>query len=292
MDDSSLITQLFLPAALAFIMVTVGLELSLADFRRVVTQPKAALVGAACQVLLLPAVAFALVSAVDMAPALAVGVMILAACPGGVTSNLLTYLARADTALSVSLTAAISLLSVVTLPLIVGLALAHFTAANEGPEIAVARTVIGVFTITTVPVLIGMAVKWRFPDAARRMDRIGRPAASVLFVVIVAGAIWSERANVAAYFVQAGPVALALNLCMLGLAAAIARAAALAPAQRAAITLECGLQNGTLAIFVALTLLGSREMMIPGAIYSLIMFPTALAYLLIARRVRGRAHGA
>jgi BASS family bile acid:Na+ symporter len=144
----------------------------------------------------------------------------------------------------------------------------------------------GVFAITTVPVLVGMAVNWRFPEAARRIERIGRPLASVLFIVIIAGAIWSERENVIHYFIQAGPVTLALNLAMLALAAMIARAAALAPAQRSAITLECGLQNGTLAIFVALTLLGSREMMIPGAIYSLTMFPTALAYLVMVRRGR------
>jgi len=291
MDDSSLIAQIFLPASLAVIMVTVGLELSVADFRRVATRPKAFLIGAACQILLLPAVAFALVSAVDIAPALAVGVMILAACPGGVTSNLLTYLARADTALSVSLTATISLASALTLPIVVGLALVHFMGAEAGPEIAVARTVAGVFAVTTVPVLIGMAINWRAPDLARRIDRIGRPLATVLFAVIVAGAIWSERENVVGYFVQAGPVTLALNLLMLALAAALARAAALDPGQRAAITLECGLQNGTLAIFVALTLLGSREMMIPGAIYSLTMFPTALLYLLIARRAH-RAGGA
>lgn len=289
MGDGDLITQVFLPAALAVIMITVGLELSVAEFKRVATRPKAFLIGAACQILLLPAVAFALVSAVSMDPALAVGVMILAACPGGVTSNLLTYLARADTALSVSLTAVISLVSVVTLPLVVGLALSHFMAAETAPDIAVTQTVAGVFAITAVPVLIGMAINWRAPGLARRLDRVGRPLASVLFAVIVAGAIWSERANVVGYFLQAGPTTLALNLVMLALAAGVARAAALAPAQRTTITLECGLQNGTLAIFVALTLLGDREMMIPGAIYSLIMFPTALAYLLLARRAAARA---
>jgi BASS family bile acid:Na+ symporter len=233
---------------------------------------------------LLPAVAFALVSAVGLAPALAVGVMILAACPGGVTSNLLTYLARADTALSVSLTAVISLASVLTLPLIVGFALGHFMDTAEAPVLSVTGTVLGVFAITAVPVALGMALRQRTPAIAARLDRVGRPLATLLFVIIVAGAIWSERANIGAYFVQAGPVMLALNLIMLALAAGIARLAALAPGQRSAITLECGLQNGTLAIFVALSLLGSREMMIPGAIYSLIMFPTAVVYLLLIRR--------
>lgn len=287
MDESNLIAQVLLPLSLAFIMFTVGLELSLDDFRRVILRPKAFLIGAACQVLLLPAVAFALVSGVGMAPALAVGVMILAACPGGVTSNLLTYLARADTALSVSLTAVISILSVVTLPIVVGLSLVYFMDAEQAPDIAVARTVAGVFAITTIPVMLGMAVNRFAPRVAARIDRIGRPAASILFVVIIAGAILSERENIASYFLQAGPVTLALNIAMLALAVGIARLAGLEAPQRTAIGLECGLQNGTLAIFVALTLLGSREMMIPGAIYSLIMFATATAYLLLIRR-RGR----
>lgn len=286
MADGNLITQVFLPLSLAFIMFTVGLELTVADFKRVATQPKGFAVGAVSQILILPAVAVALVSSIDMTPALAVGVMIIAACPGGVTSNLLTYIARADTALSVSLTALISLLSVITLPAIVGFSIVHFMDASDAPEFSVVRTVLGVFVITTVPVAIGMAVARFAPSFAARFDRVGRKIATVLFVVIIAGAILSERENVVTYFVQAGPVMLALNIIMLVIAAAIARLAALGPGERTAITLECGLQNGTLAIFVALSLLENREMMIPGAIYSLIMFPTAVAYVILVMRRR------
>ncbi len=152
MESGNAITQIFLPLSLAFIMFSVGLEPTIADFKRVAVQPKDFLVGALSQVVLLPLVAFALLSFWAIEPALAVGVMIIAACPGGLTSNLMTYLARGDTALSVSLTAVISVLAVVTLPLIVSFAILHFMDTAPAPELSIGRTVIGVFAITTVPV--------------------------------------------------------------------------------------------------------------------------------------------
>jgi BASS family bile acid:Na+ symporter len=284
MADGNMITQVLLPLSLAFIMFTVGLELSVADFKRVVTEPKAFTIGVVSQVLLLPMVAFGLVLLFDLSPELAVGVMIIAACPGGVTSNLMTYLGRADTALSVTLTASVSVLSVMTIPLIVGGSVVYFFEVDSAPELSVAQTVIGVFLITTVPVLIGIGVNRRFPRFAARFDRVGRVLASVLFVVIIAGAVLSERENIAAYFAQVGWAMIALNLVMLALAALISRGVGLGKPQRIANTLECGLQNGTLGIFVALSLLESREMMVPSAIYSLIMFPSAVGYMLWARR--------
>lgn len=263
-------------------MFSVGLELTLADFTRVAKQPKDFAIGVLSQVILLPLIAFTLVSLWPMDPALAVGIMIIAACPGGVTSNLMTYLARADTALSVSLTAIISLASVLTLPIVVGFSIVHFMDASEAPDLSIGRTVSGVFLITTVPVIIGMLMNRFAPRVAVRLEKVSRILASVLFVVIIAGAIYSERENVVDYFQQAGPATLLLNLIMMALAAGIARFVGLGGRQRVAITLECGLQNGTLAIFVALSLIGSREMMIPGAIYSLIMFPTAIIYLFLS----------
>jgi BASS family bile acid:Na+ symporter len=286
MESGNVITQVFLPVSLAFIMFSVGLELAAKDFKRVAVQPKDFLIGALSQVVLLPLVAFLLLSIWRIDPALAVGVMIIAACPGGVTSNLMTYLARGDTALSVSLTAVISLLAIVTLPLIVGLSISHFMDAATAPDLSIGATVGGVFAITAVPVIIGMTVNHFAPAFARKFERIARIVASLLFVVIIAGAIFAERDNIVGYFLQAGPVTLALNLTMMALALAIARVAGLGARQRTAITLECGLQNGTLAVFVAATLIGSREMMVPGAIYSLLMFPTALAYLFLVMRRR------
>lgn len=286
MENGNVVTQIFLPLSLAFIMFSMGLELTIKDFKRVAVQPKDFVVGAISQMILLPLVAFGLLSFWSIEPALAVGVMIIAACPGGVTSNLMTYLARGDTALSVSMTAIISLLAVVTLPFIVSFSIVHFMEAASAPELSIGKTVLGVFAITTVPVIIGMAVK-RFATAfAGKFERIARIIATVLFVVIIAGAIFSEKDNIIDYFRQAGPVTLSLNLIMMALALSIAKMSRLGTQQETAIVLECGLQNGTLAIFVAVTLIGSQTMMVPGAIYSLMMFPTAIAYVFIVMRRR------
>ena len=284
MEEGSVITQIFLPISLAFIMFSVGLELTVDDFKRVVVQPKDFIIGAISQIILLPLVAFLLLSIWDIQPALAVGVMIIAACPGGVTSNLLTYLARGDTALSVSLTAIISLLAVLTLPFIVGFSIHYFMDAATAPELSVGKTIIGVFLITTVPVVIGMIVKKYAPVFAARFERVARVIASILFVVIIIGAVVGERENIIEYFKQAGPVTLTLNIVMMLMAAALARFGGLGRTQRIAITLECGLQNGTLAIFVAATLIGNTAMMVPGGIYSLLMFGTAILYLLLLKR--------
>ena len=286
MENSGAITQVFLPLSLAFIMFSVGLELVVNDFKRVVSQPKDFAFGAFSQVILLPLVAFSLLSLWPIEPVLAVGVMIIAACPGGVTSNLMTYLARGDTALSVSLTAIISLAAVITLPLIVGFSITYFMDANVAPALSIGNTVLGVFLITTVPVIIGMVVNRLTPNLARRFERGARLIASVLFVAIIAGAILAEWASLADYFRQAGLITIALNLIMMGLAMGLAKVARLGPGQQIAITLECGLQNGTLAIFVAATLIGSKAMTIPAAIYSLTMFATAVAYLFFAMRRR------
>ncbi len=284
MEDGNVVTQVLLPVSLAFIMFSLGLALVLDDFKRVVVRPKDFAVGAVSQIVLLPAIAFGLVLAWPMDPVLKVGVMILAACPGGVTSNLMTHLARGDTALSVSLTAVISIVGVVTLPLIVGGSIVFFMDAETAPEISVGQTILGVFLITTVPVALGMALRHFSPAFALAFERRARIVATVLFVLIILGAILSERANLVSYFIQAGPVTLALNLVMMALAFALTMLFGLGVRQRTAITLECGLQNGTLAIFVAVTLLGNTAMSVPGGIYSLLMFATAGAFMIPAIR--------
>ncbi|MBT3553668.1 MAG: bile acid:sodium symporter family protein [Rhodospirillaceae bacterium] len=287
MQDGNIVTQVFLPLSLAFIMFSLGLALVTADFKRVLVQPKDFIIGAISQVIVLPAIAFGLVSVWTLEPALAVGVMILAASPGGVTSNLMTHLAKGDTALSVSLTAVISLLGVVTLPVIVGFAITNFMGA-AAPDISVVRISGGVFAITVVPVIIGMAVRHFWTNFAIGFERWAKIIASVLFAVIIIGAVLSVRDNIVAFFVQAGPITLALNVVMMAVAFFIANITGLGVRQRTAITLECGLQNGTLTIFVAVTLIGNQTMMVPGGIYSLLMFVTAGIYLLpIFRRDGG-----
>ena len=283
MPEANFITQILLPVSLAFIMFTLGLALTMADFRRVALQPGDFVVGAFSQVVLLPLVGLALVFVWPMSPALAVGTMLIAACPGGVTSNLMTYLARGDTALSVTLTAVISLLSVVTLPLIVGAAIS-WKMATAAPDFSVFKTVIGIFVITVVPVILGMAVRAIWPVFAAAFERVGRVIATVLFVLIVAWAIYAERQTLADNIGEVGPAMLVLNLVMMGLAFALALGFRLGSAQRRAIVLECGLQNGTLAIVVAGTILQQPAMMIPAGIYSILMFVTGGIYMVTAGR--------
>lgn len=277
------VTDIVLPLALAFIMFALGLGLTFDDFARVARNPRDFLVGALAQIVLLPVVAFALVSIWNLPPELALGVMIIAAAPGGVTSNILTAFGRGDVALSISLTAVISLLSVVTIPAVVVFSYARLIGGDAG-DVSVASTAISVFVIVTVPVLIGLAVRHFAGSFAVRAEPVARRISAVLFVLVLAGAIYQERSNIVTYFAQAGLVTLALNVIMMVLAYGIARLFASGPTQRISISLECGLQNGTLAIAVATLLFEGGLVTVPAATYSLIMFATALVFIALLRR--------
>jgi len=279
-----IITQVFLPLILAFIMFSMGLSLVWGDFKRIATQPKAFAVGALCQVVLLPLVAFILISFWPLQPELAVGVMILAACPGGVVSNLLTHLAKGDSALSISLTAVISLVSMISIPFVVNFSLSHFAGADQAVALPVGKTILGIFMITTVPVLLGMWVNHHHPVLAQLFEPRARKIATLLFVLMVVGAVAKERNNMLDYFIQAGPITLVLNVFMMTLAFQMAKWFKLGRKEGIAISLECGLQNGTLAIMVAATFLQNTAMTIPGAIYSLIMFGTSGIFIWILNR--------
>ena len=277
------VTEIVLPLALAFIMFALGLGLTFDDFARVARQPRDFVIGAILQIVLLPVVAFALVSVWSLSPELALGVMIIAAAPGGVTSNILTAFARGDVALSISLTAVISLLSVVTIPLVVVFSYTQLIGGEAG-DVSVTATAVSVFVIVTVPVLIGLAVR-RFAEGfAIRFDPIARQVSAVLFVIVLAGAIFQERANIVTYFAEAGLITLVMNLVMMGLAYFVARIFASGARQRITISIECGLQNGTLAIAVATLLFGGGQAVVPAATYSLIMFGTALVFIAFLRR--------
>ena len=279
-----LLVDVGLPLALAFIMFGLGLGLTFDDFARVVRRPRDFVVGALSQIVLLPAVAFVLASVWPMAPELALGLMIIAAAPGGATSNILTAFARGDVALSISLTAVISLVSVITIPVIVVFAYGQFIGEQAGKDISVAGTALGVFLIVAVPVLIGLVLR-RFAERfALRLEPTARRVSVVLFVLVLAGAIYDQRANIVPYFAQAGTVTLVLNLLMMTIAWLLARLFASGPTQRIAIAIECGLQNGTLAISVAVLLFGGGLATVPAATYSLIMFATALIYIAVLRR--------
>ena len=273
------LVDVMLPLALAVIMIGLGLRLTIEDFRRVVREPVDFVVGMLSQVVLLPAVAFALASVWPMAPELALGLMILAAAPGGVTSNILTAFARGDVALSISLTAVVSLLSVITIPLIAVASYEHFLGERATGDISVAGTALAVFLIVAVPVALGMAVRRWAEGFAQRIEPAVRRVSVVLFVLVFAGAVWQERANILPYLAEAGAVTLTLNLLMMGIAWTLARRVAVGPAQRAAITIECGFQNGTLALAVAVLLFDGGAVLVAPATYSVLMFVTALAYI-------------
>lgn len=289
----NVITDVILPLALAFIMLSMGLALTPADFTRVIRQPRAAILGLGAQIVLLPIIAFVLVVALGsvwkMEPALAVGFMIIAACPGGVTSNLLTHLAKGDTALSISLTLITSLLAAVTVPLIVTMSMTWFMGA-DAPPLPLLSTIAGIFVIVTVPVLVGMTIKGLRPAFAARIEPGCRYTATGLFVVIVLAAVAAEWSLLVTHFAEIGPPVLALNILCMAMGWGIASLGRLDQRQSIAITLEAGLQNGTLAVLIAATFLANDLMVLPGGVYSLVMFFTAGAYIAVitARRRGGR----
>ena len=281
------VTDVVLPLALAFIMFALGLGLTFGDFIRVVHRPRDFAIGAVSQILVLPTVAFLLASIWPMAPELALGLMIIAAAPGGVTSNLLTAFARGDVALSISLTAVISLLSVLTIPFVVVFAYGHFIGVQAVGDITVADTAISVFLIVTIPVLIGLLVRRFAENFALRVEPSARTVSAVLFVFVLAGAIYQERSNLVSYYAQAGLATFALNLMMMVIAYLLARLFATGVKQQTAIALECGLQNGTLAIAIAVLLFDGGLTTVPATTYSLTMFVTALIYVALLQRSRG-----
>jgi BASS family bile acid:Na+ symporter len=281
-----LLTDIFLPLALFVIMFSLGLGLVPADFRRVAQQPRDVLAGLASQLVLLPAVAFAIALAWAPAPALAVGLVIIAAAPGGVTSNLLTRFAGGDTALSVTLTAVTSLAAIVTVPFVVFLALTLFDGGAAAAEMSMLGISIRMFAIVALPVALGMALRAARPALALRLERPAAALSGVLFLLVLAAAIWAERANIGGYFAAAGIASLLLNLVMMALAFWGAILLGCGRPQRIALSLECGLQNGTLAIAVVAALGLDSAYAVPAAIYSLLMFATALVFVAL---VRGRA---
>lgn len=265
-------------------MFTLGLGLTVSDFSRVARQPKDFLVGAASQIILLPVIAFILVTIWPVSPEIALGVMIIAAAPGGVTSNLLTAFGRGDVALSISLTAVISLLSVLTIPLIVVFSYGQFFSDEVQGEVSIAKTALSVFLIVTVPVLIGLATRRYAEGFSLRVEPAAKKVSAVLFALVLLGAIVQERHNIVEFYAQAGAITLALNVVMLALAWALGAMFGSGTPQRIAISLECGLQNGTLAIAVATLLFGGGPAVIPAATYSLTMFATALIFIYFLRR--------
>ena len=276
----NIVTDVVLPIALAFIMFSLGLGLSISDFTRIFLKPKEFIVGFISQLILLPIVALILVYIWPLSPEIAIGVMILAAAPGGATSNILTSFAKGDVALSISLTAVISILSVITIPLILGISLSILGTNLTSEGISLIDIALKMFLIVTIPVLIGMLLKNIFSS----FENLAKKISTFLFFLVLLGAVLAERENVVAYFAEAGLITLVLNIAMMLLAYYLSKSFISDVSQQKAITLECGLQNGTLAIVVANVFFDGGAYLIPAATYSLIMYATALPYIYYLRR--------
>jgi len=274
-----IITDVILPLALAFIMFSLGLGLKINDFSRILLKPKEFFVGFFSQILILPVVAILLITIWPLSPEIAIGVMIIAAAPGGATSNILTSFAKGDVALSISLTAVISILSVITIPLVLSTSMS-LIGENFMEGVSLLDIALKMFLIVTVPVIIGM-VSRKFLGS---FENTSKKISTALFFLVLLGAILSERENIITYFSDAGLITLILNLIMMFLAYYLSKLFISNVSQQRAITIECGLQNGTLAIVVANVFFDGGIYLIPAATYSLIMYFTALPYIYYLRR--------
>lgn len=285
--QADLLTQIILPAALFIIMFGMGLSLKPVDFALVVKNPKAMALGLFAQMVLLPVLGLAVVLLFDMPAELGMGLMILALCPGGTTSNLFTYLAKGDVALSVSLTAVVSLLAPFTIPLFALVAMQFLLGSGQSIELPLLKTIIQLLVITLLPVLLGMLCCRYFPALSARADKPVRIFSIVFLALIITGIILKNRAQMDEFIMQTGPAALTLNVLAIVLGYALAKFARLNAAQARAIGLEVGIQNGTTALLIALSILHNEQMAIAPTVYSILMFISAglFSYIVTRRAV-------
>ena len=272
------------PILLALIMLGLGLELTINDFKRVLQTPKDFTTGFVCQIILLPLIAFSLIKFLNTPIEIAIGVMIIASAPGGVTSNVLTKFANGDVALSISLTAIISLISVISVPFIVftSIELLNYDLVSE--NLSILSIAVKMFLVVTLPVIIGMFIRKFATNFIDTKIKLIQNISVILFIVALFGAIYQELDNVESYFAQAGKVTLILNILMMFLGYMMAKFFASGVPQKKCIALETGLQNGTLAIFVATQLFDETIFVIPSATYALIMFVTSIIFVGLLRK--------
>jgi BASS family bile acid:Na+ symporter len=285
--QSSLFTAVLLPLALAMVMLGMGLSLLLEDFKRITRYPKAVAVGTVCQVLLLPLIGTLTTLIVPMQPEIAVGLIVLAVCPGGPSSNLVTYLAKGDVALSVTLTAVSSIVTVFTIPLFTNLALQHFLGESAAIALPISSTMLQIFLITLLPIVIGMAIRHQFPDTARRLEKQMSRLAIGLLALIIVLLLVREGSKLPGFLVQVGLGVLLLNLLTMLAGWGAAKLFRLPLAQQICIAIEVGIQNGTLAIAITAGLLNTPDMAIPAAVYSLFMYVTGFGAILYGRQAIG-----
>ena len=282
----SLLTTIVLPIALGIIMLGLGLSLTVGDFKRIGKHPRAVIVALAVQLLLLPALCFGLVLAFQLPPLLAVGMMLLAASPGGTTANLYSHLFRGDIALNISLTAINSVVAVFTLPIIVNLSLGYFSPGGDQVGIQFAKAV-EVFAIVLLPVILGMLVRWWKPGFAQRMDKPVRITSVIILAAVIAGSVVANREILLANIGQLALITVLFCVLSLTVGYLVPRLLRIERPQAIASSFEIGIHNATLAIVIAQTVLLSEEISLPGAVYGVLMFFVAAAFgFLIAGRTK------
>ncbi|MDT7830850.1 bile acid:sodium symporter family protein [Flavobacteriaceae bacterium S356] len=283
MDSTSAI---ILAVSLAIIMLGMGLSLIAEDFKRIFLEPKSILIGLTNQLILLPLIAFGLASIFPLQPEIAVGVMILAACPGGATSNLIAHLAGADTALSVTLTAFSSFITILTIPFIVNFSLEQFLEESNMIQLDVVQTFLQILMIIIIPITIGMLIRKYKENFALKMAKPVRIASALILILVIVGIIIKEKDTLAESFQQAGLVVITLNLVVMFVGYYSAKMFSINNKRALSIAIESGIQNGTLGITVAVVLLGSSQFAVVSAIYGVLMFFTGAAAIYIGSRQR------
>ena len=275
MDITTIITQIFLPISLAIIMFGMGLTLVVGDFGRLFTYPKAVIVGLCNQLIFLPLIGFSIILLFDLSSSMAIGIMILALCPGGPTSNLITQVARGNIGLSVTLTALASLITVFTIPIILSKAITYFTGETGVViELPIVQTMLQILIRTVIPVSIGMVIRKKNEGFALRMEKPMRTASTVLFVIIFLLVMIANKDLIVEAMKEVGLATLLLNLSTMALGYITARAFRIKGKSQISITIESGIQNGTLAFVIATTILNNVEMGLPTGAYSIWMFIT------------------
>ncbi len=270
--EAGILTSIILPASLAIIMLGMGSSLVLADFKRIFIYPKAVAIGIIGQIILLPLVGFLFASQLGLKGEYAVGLMVLVACAGGATSNMIVYLAKGDVALSVTLTAISSCITVISIPFIINFALFEFMGATTDTALPIGSTNMKLFAITVLPVILGMCVRHYFSSFAIKIEKPMNKLASLLFVLIVFTLLFKERAGLLQAFIDVGPITYVLNFMTMALGFCIARLFKLNEQQSVTISVEIGVQNSATGIFIATAMLHNSQIAIVPAVYSLVMY--------------------
>lgn len=281
--QANFFTAVLLPVGLAIVMLGMGLTLVPADFQRVTRYPKAVAVGLISQLLLLPIVGFLIALVVPMPPEIAVGLMVLALCPGGPSSNLITYLAKGDVALSVTLTALSSAITVFTIPIFANLSLQYFVGQNAAIALPIGQTMLQIFAIAIVPIGLGMLIRQQFPNLARRLEKVANRLAIAFLALIILLIIIREWNRIPTFIAQVGTGVVLLNVISMLLGFGLGKLFHLRFAQQICIAIEVGIQNATLAIAITAGLLNNPDMAVPAAVYSLFAYATAIAAIFYGR---------